>query len=176
MTSWRQSESPQCLVIDTNVLLLILADQCHRSLSTDSLQRVRVLNEIRGRSDDVAPQQFEALRQLFYHAKRRIITTHVVAEAYGLRKRLGTLKYKKDLVWKNAVSLLGDPGIEEMHCSMLDLQVNEAHRKILFELGPCDADVILTAQQQKATALTDDGKLCNWAKQLIVPTLNLHQL
>jgi hypothetical protein len=104
---------PVSLAVDTNLLLLLLGYQCLLFEKTVPLQRARVLKEIRGRDDNISPERFDSLWHLFQTAKRRIVTQHVIAETYGLRKLLAKLGLPKDLVWDSAKALLDDPGIEE---------------------------------------------------------------
>ena len=86
------------LVIDTNILLLLIGYACSRLDKQSALERSRILNDIRGR-DRVSPDGFDNLWRVFETAATRIVTQHVIAEAYGLRKRLGS-GYRKDLVWQ----------------------------------------------------------------------------
>jgi len=163
---------PLCLVIDTNVLLLLIGYQCSQLENTGPLERTRVLNKIRGR-DDISPDRFDDLWQLFQSAKRRIVTEHVIAETYGLRERL---PHRKDLVWRGAIKLLTDPGIEELSCRVKEVDEKTGYGKILTELGPADAGLLYTAEREKATLITDDGQLVHWAGVRSVPAVSLHQI
>jgi rRNA-processing protein FCF1 len=163
---------PVCLVIDTNLLLLLLGYQCLLLESAKARERNRVLAQICGRADNLSPERFDDLWNLFRSAERRIVTQHVVAESYGLRKRLA---FRKDLIWASAIGLLANPGIEEQSCQVGDL-LREGYRDILAEIGPSDAGLILTAEQQKATIVTDDGPLAYWARVRSIPAVLLSQL
>lgn len=101
------------LVIDTNILLLLIGYECSRLEKLGSLERRRVLEEIRGRGDLVSPERFDDLWRLVQSSAQRIVTQHVIAEAYGLRGRLGSFRSRKDLVWRAALEILSNPGIEE---------------------------------------------------------------
>lgn len=169
--------SPRCLAIDTNLFLLLLGYQCLLLENASPLERNRVLYEIRGRSDRIYPKTFDDFWSLVSRAKRRIVTQHVVAETYGLRKRLAAFRQKKDLVWRSAAELLkSSPGIEEQPCKTQEMFENDAYRAILIELGPTDAGLILTAERQEATLITDDAQLASWAEARSVPVLRLNQI
>jgi hypothetical protein len=163
---------PPCLAIDTNLFLPLLGYQCLQFDNAKPLERVRILTSIRGRSDGMSPERFDDLWKLFRSGARRIVTQHVIAEAYGLRKRLDSLQYRKDLVWRGAIAILGS-GIEEQSCALRDLLEQDGYRKILTEIGPTDAGLIFTAERQKATIITDDGPLARWAGVRSVPVILL---
>jgi hypothetical protein len=164
------------MVIDTTLLLLLLGYQCLLFEQAEPLVRTRVLAEIRGRDDRISPERFDGLWNLFRSAARRIVTQHVVAEAYGLRNRLASFRHQKELVWRSAIMLLADPGIEEHCCLIKDVIEREEYRDILGELGPSDASLIFTAELQKATIVTDDGRLVHWAGVRAVPAVFLNQI
>ena len=142
---------PVKLAIDTNLLLLLVGYQCLLFENASALERARVLTEIRGRDDGISPDRFDDLWNLFQSAARRIVTQHVIAETYGLRRRLASFRDRKDLVWRSALVLLANPGIEEQSCSIRDVHNRREYSDILTELGPADAGLIYTAEHQKAT-------------------------
>jgi rRNA-processing protein FCF1 len=135
-------------------------------------ERIRVLTKIRGRDGGMSPERFDDLWELFRSEARKIVTQHVIAEAYGLRRRLDSLQYRKDLVWRGAIALL-KTGIEEQSCALRDLLAQDGYRKILTEIGPTDAGLIFTAERQKATIITDDDELASWAGFRSVPVILL---
>ncbi len=165
---------PVKLAIDTNLLLLLLAYQCLLLDNARPQARTRVLNKIRGRGDDMSPQRFDDLWSLFHSAASRIVTQHVIAETYGLRSLLAS--FRKDLVWRGALILLADPGIEEQSCLIRDVHRAHGYSDILHEIGPADAGLIYTAERNKATILTDDGMLAHWANVRSVPAVPLNQI
>jgi len=167
---------PVKIAIDTNLLLLLLGYQCLRFENAPALERTRVLTEIRGRDDGISPERFDDLWNLFHRAARRIVTQHIVAEAYGLRHRLTSFRHRKALVWRSAILLLANPGIEELSCQIRDVHERHPYRDILEELGPADAGLIYTAESNKATIITDDGRLAHWAAVRSVPALGLNQI
>jgi rRNA-processing protein FCF1 len=168
---------PVCLAIDTNLLLVLLGYRCLLFQGAKPIERGRVLTEIRGRDDNVSPERFDDLWDLFRNAARRIVTQHVVAETYGSRRKLGSFQHQKDLVWRSARALLMDhPGIEEQACTIRDVLERKEYRNILEELGPTDAGLILTAERQKATIITDDGRLAHLARARSVQAMGLHEI
>ena len=167
-----RSRPPQCLAIDTTLLLLLLGYLCLLFENRSSKERVQVLNEIRGRGDNISPERFADLWNLFLNAKRRIVTQHIVAETYGLRRRL---PYRKDLVWRSGIQLLANPGIEELSCRVKDLRA-EGYENVMREIGPSDAGLIFTAERLKAAIITDDRQLAHWAGVRSVPALLLKQI
>lgn len=169
-------QPPLCLAVDTNLLLLILAYQCLLLDKATPLERARVLIEIRARDDLVSSEGFDDLWRLFRAARRRIVTQHVIAETYGLRRRLASFRHRRELVWQAAIALLGDPGFEEQSCTVQDLYERKEYRPILIELGPTDAGLIHTAERQKATIVTDDEKLANWARRRYVRVRLFYEL
>jgi rRNA-processing protein FCF1 len=161
------------LVIDTNILLLVLGYQCLESEKTVPLRRAEVLGDIRGRGDNLSPERFDDLWQVFRRARQRIVTQHVVAEVYGLRKRL---PFHKDVIWRSAIEILMDPGLEEKPCSVRELSQEQGYEKILTELGPTDAGLLLTAERYRATVLTDDGPLFRRARERHILAIPLSQI
>ena len=135
-----------------------------------------MLGDIRGRDDGISPERFDDLWRLFRAATRRIVTQHVVAETYGLRNRLSSLRHQKELVWDGAMRLLADPGVEEEPCLVRDLSADTAYRQILIEIGPADAGLIYTAEHHRATIVTDDNELAHWAGLRSVPVALLPQI
>jgi predicted nucleic acid-binding protein len=169
----KHARGPAVLVIDTNVLLVLLGYQCLQLDNARGLERERVLNEIRGREDVISPARFDDLWNLFHTSKRRIVTPHVIAETYGLRKLLA---FPKDLIWDAARTILDRPGIEEQSCLLSEVFGIEGYRTILKELGPADAGLIYTAERHKATVISDDGGLRPLASARSVTVLALKQL
>lgn len=49
-------------------------------------------------------------------------------------------------------------------------------RKILTDIGPTDTGLLYIAQKRKATILTEDGRLRNWARVRSIPVLALNQI
>jgi hypothetical protein len=96
----------------------------------------------------------------------------VVAEVYGLRRRLSL---RKDLVWRAAHTLL-DFGIEEVPCSVLQIRERFGNELPLTELGPIDAGLLYVAEDRKATILSEDGSLTHWAGTRGIRSLTLNQI
>jgi rRNA-processing protein FCF1 len=165
---------PVKLAIDTNLLLILIGDQCLRLDNARSQERTRVLTKIRGRDDDMSPERFDDLWNLFHSASHRMVTQHIIAETYGLRRLLTS--FRKDLVWHSVLMLLANPGIEEQSCRVRDVHDVHEYRRILEEIGPTDAGLIHTAEHNKATIITDDGKLAQWAAARSVPAIGLNQI
>src|SRR5260370_7274711 len=90
---------PVCLVVDSSLLLLVVGYQCLQLEKAQALERARVLTQIRGRDDDISPERFDDLWHLFRGAARRIVTQHVIAETYGLRRKLPAFRHRRHLVW-----------------------------------------------------------------------------
>jgi hypothetical protein len=151
------------LVIDTNVLLLLIGYHCAQLDEMGPQQRIRVLNEIRGQDDRESPERFDYLWQFFRSAAQRVVTQHVIAEAYNLRRRLGSLSNQRELVWQGALDILRDPGIEEEPFRIRDLDGKPEYRKILTTLGPTDTGLLYIAEQRNATIITEDKPLLSFA-------------
>ena len=163
---------PAVLVIDTNILLVLLGYQCLENAS--ALERERILREVLDSGGPVSGRQFDDLWQLFLSAGRRIVTQHVVAETYSLGKR--QLKFKKEVIWESAIALLVKFGLEERACCIRDLQARPGFRQILEAVGPTDAGLLHTAEIEKATLITEDGRLRHFAYDRGVPVLSLIQI
>ena len=131
---------------------------------------------MRGRDDDVLPEQFEKLWLLFQSARRKVITQHVVAETYSLRHRLRPLQTQSDRIWGAATQLLYRDRIEERACSITELYKDETYGQIVRAIGPTDAGLILTAQELKCDILSEDGELSDWSWKQRVPCLPLKAL
>lgn len=167
---------PGSIVIDTSLLLLLLGYQCLEMERGRPADRVNKLSAIRGRDDNLPSDCFDDLWELFQGAKRRIVTQHVIAETYGSRNRLASFRHRRDLVWRSAIALLTDPGIEEYSCPIRHVHDRPEYRKILVALGPADAGLIYVAEQLDATVITDDGPLKHWAGVRSVPAVLLNEL
>lgn len=168
--------SPLRLAIDTNVFVLLLAYQCLTSEDSPAPARARVLDDVRGRGDGLLPDRYDELWQIFQRASRRIITQHVIAEAYGLRHRFGPLLHGEELYWRMAVALLTDYNVGEESCPIRDLYNTEPYRSILLAIGPTDAGLLHVAEQQKAKIITDDHGLLHFAHDRRVHAVPLNQL
>jgi|GEM_PF-2582128 len=172
----RGSPGPQILVIDTNVLLLLIGYQCLVMTSAGGPERLRVLSQIRGRDDKLPVESFDHLWKLFGSADRRIVTQHVIAESYGLKRCFKHAGNRKDTIWRAALQLLHDPGIEELSCCISEVQERAGYRAILEELGPTDAGLMYTAETEKATMLTEDGPLIGMARKRSVRAISLREI
>jgi rRNA-processing protein FCF1 len=124
----------------------------------------------------VSPERFDALWRLFQYSAKRIVTQHVIAEAYGLRGRLGSFRSRKDLVWRAALEILSNPGIEEDSVQVKELNDLPEYQKILTVIGPADTGLLYVAEQRHAVLLTEDGPLQRWASVRSIPWLTLNQL
>jgi rRNA-processing protein FCF1 len=165
---------PTALVFDANILVLLIALDCLIQTGQNAADRFEVLRKIRGRDDDVSLARFDELRRVFDRTERRIVTQRVLAEVYGLRKKL---RFEKALVWDVAANLLLNPGkIEECSCSLTELYARDDCRKIVREIGPTDAGIIYTAETRKCAIVTDDGELRSWAWVRLVESVSLDQI
>ena len=151
------------LAIDTNVLLLLVA--YWRLEDSQGLTRARILRDIRGRDDHLSAEQFDGMWQRFRKAQRRVVTQHVVAEVWGPR---GHRKQYRELIWPVAISLLKQFDVEELPCTTRELDANPEYRPILERIGPVDAGLLDTAEQQKLTLLTEDRELLEAAYRRFV--------
>jgi rRNA-processing protein FCF1 len=167
---------PVRLAIDTNVLLLLIGYQCLLLTRANGHERLRVLNDIRGQSDRVPAQNFDDLWALFRSAAHRIVTQHVIAESYGLRRRLESAGNNKDTIGRAALQLLIDPGIEEASCRVSEVQASEGYRYILTALGPADAGLLYTAEQESAVMVTEDRHLIAVAGSRSVRAISLREI
>ena len=95
-----------CVAIDTNQLLLLIAYEVLQNSGRTTLERIPILEAIRGRADYVPSEQFERLWLVFQNARRKVTTQYVIAETYSLRKLLRPLQTSKDVIWKAASQLL----------------------------------------------------------------------
>jgi hypothetical protein len=82
---------------------------------------------------------------------------------------------RKQFNWSTAIGLLPKHHVEERGCCISDLYVNSDFRLIMEQLGPTDAGLIYT-EMEKATILSEDGPLRNWAHVRRVEILALNQL
>jgi hypothetical protein len=164
-----RSTPPRVIAIDTNILSLLLLYDSLIARGASSVQRERKLREVRGRSEPVSGAQYDALWRLFETVPRRIVTQHVLAEAFGNTMR-------KQFNLGNAIGLLQKHHVEERACCISELYTNQDFRPIIEGLGPTDAGLIYTAEVEKATILSEDGPLRNWAHVRRVETLAWNQL
>jgi rRNA-processing protein FCF1 len=171
----RVSLSPRpTLVIDTNILLLLIGYEYSFSDRLDGPARSRLLNDIHGKGEHVSPDRFDDLWEFFNFAAHRIVTQHVIAEAYSRGKKF--FPGKKELFWKSVLAILRNRGIEEASFVVRDMVDATSYEKILSEIGPADAGILYTAQQRKATILTNDGPLQHWASARNIQWLSLNQI
>jgi predicted nucleic acid-binding protein len=161
------------LAFDTNPFLLLVTHKCLES--KNARERVRILTDIRGQSDNLPPERFADLWYVFEHAARRIITQHVVVEALKF-SRTGWLRDHKDDVRESAIALVTEFGVEDLSCPILTLHASKDHRPALIALGVTDAGLLYTAEQQKAALITDDGPLLHYAYARNVPAFPINQV
>jgi hypothetical protein len=79
-----------------------------------------------------------------------------VAEAFSNKMR-------KRFNWTSAIRLLPVFSVEERGCGISDVLAHREFRPLLEELGPTDARFIYTAEIEKATLISEDGRLRHWA-------------
>jgi len=156
------------LVIDTNVLLLLIGYKCSLLDNSGGPQRVRLLEDIRGRNRGLSPDRFDDMWQLFSVAQS-IVTSHVIAEAYNLGKNRGYFRGKGELVWSAAQAIVDNPGIEEVSFAVSQVKESRQYQEILKHVGPTDTGVLHTAERRKASILTEDRDLQGWAAKLNIP-------
>ena len=161
------------LAIDTSLFLLVVTYKC--LASGNARDRVRILTDIRGRSDNLPPERFDDLWHVFERAARRIITQQVVAEVLRF-SRPGWIRDHKDDVLENAIALTKEFGVKEYSCPILEIHAREGYGPALIELGATDAGLLYTAEQQKATLITDDAKLLHYAYTRSVPAFPLDRV
>jgi hypothetical protein len=161
--------APPAIAIDTNLFSVLLRYYCLESEDVSAPERERQLREVSGRPGSVPLEQFDALWQIFERAPRRIVTQHVVAEAFSNKMR-------KRFNWSSAIRLLPNYGVEERGCSISDVYARRGLQRMLEELGPTDAGLIFTAEIEKATIISEDGRLRHWADVREVPALAFDQL
>ncbi|MBZ5723695.1 MAG: hypothetical protein LAP87_01755 [Acidobacteriia bacterium] len=135
---------------------------------------MRALNKVRAQSPELPPGVFDERWFGFRGAGRRITTQHVIAEALKI-ERQGWLLDHKDEVWESMFSLLGEFPVEEHPCSFDELRA-DSYRRVMIELGPTDAGLLLIATRCKATLVTEDRHLLHWAHDLAVPALPINQI
>ena len=165
---------PFRIAIDTNLLILVLADVRLRQQRTFGTPRLKLLTDERGRDDALPPERFDDLWQVFESAERRIVTQHVMIEA--LRGRKDSPLSKKENLWEAAVKLLEDYQLEEQSCVVSELFRSEDYKKILQDIGPTDAGLIFVAAREKVTLISDDENLLRWARVRRVPCFSLRHL
>ena len=68
------------------------------------------------------------------------------------------------------------PRIEERPCQIRDVLEKPEYGNILVDIGPADAGLIYRAEHEKATIITDYGRLANWAAVRSVPAVLLKQI
>ena len=160
------------LALDTNPFLLLVTYRYFASKNATAMKRLRTLSDVRGQPGDLPPESFDELWYVFEHAKRRIITQHVVVEALK-SSRAGWLQDHKDAVRDTAICLLDEFKVEEHSCPILDLHGNKDYQTVLIELGYTDAALLHTAERHKATLITEDKKLISFAYARNVQVLSL---
>jgi hypothetical protein len=161
--------APPAIAIDTNLFSVLLRYFSLESQDVDPAERERQLQKVSGRPDPVSLEQFDSLWQIFERAPRRIVTQHVVAEAFSNKMR-------KQFNWSSAIRLLPSYFVEERGCCISDVYAHREFQRMLQEIGPTDAGLIYTAEIEKATIISEDGRLRHWAEVREVPTLAVNQL
>jgi predicted nucleic acid-binding protein len=154
------------VVIDTSLFLVIAC--WNRAGGAELTRRLDQLHSAYGGTERFPISCFENLQSVFHHARRRIVTGQVLAEAYNLRKRAGNSD------WDSCCALIDEFDIEEHSCSMTELRKNKQYRTIAEEIGPTDAGLIHVAEKCKANLLTcDEATLGSWASKRSVPWYSL---
>jgi rRNA-processing protein FCF1 len=158
------------IVIDTNLLLVVLADEHLESTGTTGPARFSRLRDAWGQGHSLPDERFKDLQQVFRQAARRIVTQHVIAEVYNLRGR-STIQDRNILT-----DLLAGVDLAERSCAFAELYKSAAYRKMLGDVGVTDAGLIYVAEREKATILSEDRDLSSWAHARSVPCFNLQSV
>ena len=66
--------------------------------------------------------------------------------------------------------------IEDLPCSVGELQANRAYGGILERLGPADAGLLYMAERERLTLVTEDGPLLNEGYRRLVAVKTLSEL
>jgi len=141
------------IAIDTNLLLVVLADEQLRRRNTAGPARLSSLRDVWGQPGGVQPERFQDLRTVVLQANHRIVTQHVIAEVYNLCDRFSVLR---DL--NTVTDLLAGLGLSEHPCSFADLMNRDDYRKILGDVGVTDAGLIYVAEGKKAVILSENHR------------------
>jgi hypothetical protein len=148
------------LAIDANVLSLLVA--YHHCVCTSIPVGLRegILDDVHG-AGKLPPERFDDLWQVFTHATHRMVTQHVIAETLNCRR--GWLRDHREDARRSGVLLVERFDVEEQPCCISDLAADTFYLRALIALGPTDAGLLYVAALTRATLISDDGTLRQFA-------------
>lgn len=153
-----QSSTYHPVVLDTSVLLLLIAYAYLVQTDVVSPRRYQIIGDIRGKDPQIPWRRYDDLWHIFEYAGKRLVTQHVVSEI-RIDRLCGNLKASTHEFWKVAEDLFRQYALEEHSCPFIDLYGNKAYRALVQKLGPTDAGLILVAKREGGVLLTDGDAL-----------------
>ena len=110
--------------------------------------------------------------------REKLTTSHVIAELYGLEKRILKLRDPDHQeFWRISIDLLMQWGIDETLIKLLDLASHDSLRTCLHRIGVTDTGLIDLAARHGCVLITQDERtLCVEASKRHVECVRVNQL
>ena len=145
------------ILVDTGPLLTLLTLDYLRETGAAEARRGAVLADIRRERQWTVIEE-ELLSELLSQYGRLLTTPHVVAEVFKLREH-SELKGDQYRFRRIAMSSFKKANLQEEHCSLVDLALNEDSVEWVCSFGVIDAMLLHVSMKEDCLILTDDTRL-----------------
>jgi hypothetical protein len=145
------------ILVDTGPLLTLLTLDYLRETGAAETRRGAVLADIRAERQWTVIEE-ELFSELLSQYSRLLTTPHVVAEAFKLRAH-AALKGDQHRFRRLAMSSFKKANLQEVHCPLVDLALNEDSVEWVCNFGATDAMLLHVSMKEACLILTDDTRL-----------------
>jgi rRNA-processing protein FCF1 len=155
-------------VIDTSALFSALVAQYDLFGGRSQKRSVRPVASLK------PPLNNELVRreylELLGSIRTKFVTSHVVAELYGLRRELNLDEDGRVNFWRSSLRLLQTWNIEEAFVQLFELYDGTGLEDCIARLGPTDTSLVALAGRKGCPLITEDEELTREAWRLGVET------
>jgi hypothetical protein len=147
------------LIVDTSALFPLLVYHYARRTGAERGRRQRLLMDARSKPPNLTVDQYDRWLRFFLSAGRRMATQHVVAELYGLRRRLRLTDQEQAEFWRCCAEFLISEAFQQRSCTLEDIWNTPGVRELSVRIGPVDGGLILLALGEGCTLKSGEGML-----------------
>jgi hypothetical protein len=148
-------------VIDTSALFSALASHYDSFRQEYAKGKVPWISNLKRPLDSVAART--RYLEILGAIPEKLVTSHVIAECYGLRSRLDLNSKACTDFWRMSVDLLLQWNVEEQLVSLSELCKNPELKDFIPRIGPTDTALIALAMQRQCILVTEDERTLAWA-------------
>ena len=147
------------LIVDTSALFPLLVYHYAQKTGAERGRRQRLLMDARSKPPNLTVDQYDRWLRFFLSAHERMATQHIVAELYGLRRRLRITNEEQAEFWRCSSEFLVSETFREQSCTLGDIWDTPGVRELSIRIGPVDASLILLALREGCTLKSREGML-----------------